>query len=70
MAKLLDFNLQMIRFVYFVGRSSIFFACVPISVAWVLLLIVKYGKVKLVFYLRVKVLTYNNKTPLQNSPCL
>ena len=27
-AKLLGFNLQRIRFVYFVGRSSIFFACV------------------------------------------
>ena len=63
MAKLLGFNLQRIRFVYFVGRNSIFFACVSISVAWVLLLTVKCGKVKLVFYLRVLVLTYNNKTP-------
>ena len=70
MAKLLGFELQRIRFVYFVGRSSIFFACVSISVAWVLLLTVKCGKVKLVFYLRVLVLTYSNKTPLQNSPCL
>ena len=56
MAELLGFNLQRIRLVYFVGQSSISFACVSISVAWVLLLTVKCGKVKLVFYLRVLVL--------------
>ena len=69
-AKLLGSNLQRIRFVYFVGRSSIFFACVSISVAWVSLLNMKCGKVKLVFHLRVLVLTYNNKTLFQNSPRL
>ena len=35
-----------IQFVYFVGRNSIFFGCVSVSVVWVLLLSVKCCKEK------------------------
>ena len=64
---MLGFNFQWIQVVYFVGRNSIFFGCVSISVDWILLLTVKCCKVKVIFYLRVLVFTRNSKTPLQNS---